>query len=191
MVPVPYRIVRTGTDQSPLAAENTAVLTLEVSTGSVKVQQYFQEKLTVLTYESSTNLEVSTGSVKASAVLTEWMYAIGVAGNPTLKSKRPVYCTSANSNAKEVSPFTGVCVCSACSTGEKEWQPHSAHGELKQRCSAAPLLARDTKEKGARSASCSLTSEGGNKDIISGATKSIYAPEPSDVGRILLCKILQ
>ncbi|KVI08108.1 hypothetical protein Ccrd_013523 [Cynara cardunculus var. scolymus] len=30
-----------------------------------------------------------------------------------------------------------------------------------------------------------LTSEGGNRDIISGATKSIYAPEPSDVGRYL------
>ncbi|CAH1436040.1 unnamed protein product [Lactuca virosa] len=30
-----------------------------------------------------------------------------------------------------------------------------------------------------------FTSEGGNRDIISGATKSIYAPEPSDVGRIL------
>ncbi|GJU67995.1 RNA-directed DNA polymerase, eukaryota [Tanacetum coccineum] len=86
-------------------------------------------------------------------VYSQWMYAIGVSGNPTLESRRPVYCTSANSNAKEVSPFTSVCVCFACGTGEKEWQPHSAHGELKQRCSDAPLLARDTKAKGARSAS--------------------------------------
>ncbi|GJY74104.1 hypothetical protein Tco_0478535 [Tanacetum coccineum] len=52
-------------------------------------------------------------------------------------------------------PFTGVC--SACSTGEKEWQPHYAHGELEQRCSAAPLLARDTKGKGARSARCEIS----------------------------------
>ncbi|PWA59544.1 hypothetical protein CTI12_AA389700 [Artemisia annua] len=35
-----------------------------------------------------------------------------------------------------------------------------------------------------------LTSEGGNRDIISGATKSIYAPEPSDVGRILQVDVI-
>ncbi|GJU28998.1 stomatal closure-related actin-binding protein 1-like protein [Tanacetum coccineum] len=35
-----------------------------------------------------------------------------------------------------------------------------------------------------------LTSEGGNRDVISGATKSIYAPEPSDVGRILQVDVI-
>ncbi|KAJ9537259.1 hypothetical protein OSB04_029992 [Centaurea solstitialis] len=35
-----------------------------------------------------------------------------------------------------------------------------------------------------------LTSEGGKKELISGATKSIYAPEPSDVGRILQADIV-
>ncbi|XP_071706938.1 stomatal closure-related actin-binding protein 1-like isoform X2 [Rutidosis leptorrhynchoides] len=35
-----------------------------------------------------------------------------------------------------------------------------------------------------------LISQGGNREIISGATKSIYAPEPSDVGRILQADII-
>ncbi|XP_076908199.1 stomatal closure-related actin-binding protein 1-like [Bidens hawaiensis] len=35
-----------------------------------------------------------------------------------------------------------------------------------------------------------MTPEGGNRDIISGATKSIYAPEPSDVGRILQADVV-
>ncbi|KAK9078744.1 hypothetical protein SSX86_002802 [Deinandra increscens subsp. villosa] len=35
-----------------------------------------------------------------------------------------------------------------------------------------------------------MTSEGGNRDIISGATRSIYAPEPSDVGRILQVDVI-
>ncbi|GJT86751.1 hypothetical protein Tco_1068468 [Tanacetum coccineum] len=36
--------------------------------------------------------------------------------------------------------------------GGNEGQPHSGHGELEQRCSAAPLLAQYIKAKGARSA---------------------------------------
>ncbi|WCJ28984.1 Stomatal closure-related actin-binding protein 3 [Euphorbia peplus] len=35
-----------------------------------------------------------------------------------------------------------------------------------------------------------VSSEGGNKEIISGATKPIYAPEPFDVGRILQVEIV-
>ncbi|KAL4578636.1 hypothetical protein LXL04_014763 [Taraxacum kok-saghyz] len=35
-----------------------------------------------------------------------------------------------------------------------------------------------------------FTSQDGNRDIISGATKSIYAPEPSDVGRILQADVI-
>ncbi|KAI7734222.1 hypothetical protein M8C21_004539 [Ambrosia artemisiifolia] len=35
-----------------------------------------------------------------------------------------------------------------------------------------------------------MASEGGNRDIISGATKHIYAPEPSDVGRILQVDVI-
>ncbi|KAG8388924.1 hypothetical protein BUALT_Bualt02G0175800 [Buddleja alternifolia] len=35
-----------------------------------------------------------------------------------------------------------------------------------------------------------LTSEGGKKELISGATKSVYAPEPFDVGRILQADIM-
>ncbi|KAI8525951.1 hypothetical protein RHMOL_Rhmol13G0270400 [Rhododendron molle] len=34
-----------------------------------------------------------------------------------------------------------------------------------------------------------LTAEGGKKELISGATKSVYAPEPFDVGRILQAEI--
>ncbi|KAL7174434.1 hypothetical protein ACSBR2_033652 [Camellia fascicularis] len=35
-----------------------------------------------------------------------------------------------------------------------------------------------------------LTAEGGKKDLISGATKSVYAPDPFDVGRILQAEII-
>nr|KAJ0202515.1 hypothetical protein LSAT_V11C500254570 [Lactuca sativa] len=35
-----------------------------------------------------------------------------------------------------------------------------------------------------------LASEGGKKDLISGATKPIYAPEPSDVGRLLEADVM-
>ncbi|CAI9285224.1 unnamed protein product [Lactuca saligna] len=35
-----------------------------------------------------------------------------------------------------------------------------------------------------------LASEGGKKDLISGATKPIYAPEPSDVGRLLQVNVI-
>ncbi|GAV89011.1 hypothetical protein CFOL_v3_32432 [Cephalotus follicularis] len=35
-----------------------------------------------------------------------------------------------------------------------------------------------------------LSSEGGKKELISGATKSVYAPEPFDVGRILQAEII-
>nr|XP_043632142.1 stomatal closure-related actin-binding protein 1-like [Erigeron canadensis] len=35
-----------------------------------------------------------------------------------------------------------------------------------------------------------LTTEGGNRESISGATKSIYAPEPSDVGRVLQVDVI-
>ncbi|XVE79040.1 hypothetical protein DITRI_Ditri14bG0026000 [Diplodiscus trichospermus] len=35
-----------------------------------------------------------------------------------------------------------------------------------------------------------ISSEGGKKELISGATKSVYAPEPFDVGRILQAEII-
>ncbi|KAK4780451.1 hypothetical protein SAY87_016557 [Trapa incisa] len=35
-----------------------------------------------------------------------------------------------------------------------------------------------------------VSSEGGKMDLISGATKSVYAPEPSDVGRVIQADIL-
>ncbi|XP_022756137.1 stomatal closure-related actin-binding protein 1-like [Durio zibethinus] len=35
-----------------------------------------------------------------------------------------------------------------------------------------------------------ISSEGGKKELISGASKSVYAPEPFDVGRILLAEII-
>ncbi|XP_076926055.1 stomatal closure-related actin-binding protein 1-like [Bidens hawaiensis] len=57
------------------------------------------------------------------------------------------------------------------------------------------LLIQPCSERAPELSRCSIqwyrmTPKGGNRDIISGATKSIYAPEPSDVGRILQADVV-